>query len=100
MAKLKCGPGNSSGSDLGPVISLAAKERIETMIQSGADQGADVLLDGRNPQVPAGCENGYFVGPTVFGNVQKGMRIYDKERIETMIQSGADQGADVLLDGR
>jgi len=79
MAKLKCGPGNSSESDLGPVISMAAKERIEEMIQSGYDQGADVLLDGRNPQVPAGCENGYFVGPTVFGNVQRGMRIYDEE---------------------
>merc|ERR1711957_568148 len=79
MAQLKCGPGNELSSDLGPVISAAAKTRVEGLIQSGVDDGAELLLDGRNPSVPAGCENGYFVGPTVFGKVKQGMRIYDEE---------------------
>jgi len=79
MSKLKCGPGNDSTSDLGPVISPAAKARIEGLIQSGVDEGAELLLDGRNPSVPAGCEKGFFVGPSVFGKVKKGMRIYDEE---------------------
>jgi len=79
MSKLKCGPGNDSASDLGPVISPAAKARIEGLIQSGVDEGAELLLDGRNPSVPAGCEKGFFVGPSVFGKVKKGMRIYDEE---------------------
>jgi len=79
MAKLKCGPGSEASSDLGPVISAAAKARIEGLIQSGVDEGAELLLDGRSPSVPSGCENGYFVGPTVFGKVKRGMRIYDEE---------------------
>merc|ERR1719150_1765408 len=78
-AKLKCGPGADSNSDLGPVISQAAKERIEGFIASGQSEGAKLLLDGRNPSVPKGHEKGYFVGPTVFSDVKRGMRIYDEE---------------------
>jgi len=78
-SKLKVGPGNEDGSDIGPVISAAAKQRIEMLIASGASEGAKILLDGRNPSVPAGNEGGYYVGPTVFDNVQPGMQIYDEE---------------------
>eukprot|EP00927_Polykrikos_kofoidii_P069714 TRINITY_DN652_c0_g1_i2.p1 TRINITY_DN652_c0_g1~~TRINITY_DN652_c0_g1_i2.p1 ORF type:complete len:527 (+),score=84.82 TRINITY_DN652_c0_g1_i2:61-1641(+) len=76
---LKVGPGNDPTSDLGPVISVQAKHRIERLIQSGVDEGAKLLLDGRNPSVPAGHEEGYYVGPTIFDQVQKGMQIYDEE---------------------
>lgn len=78
-SKLKVGPGKDASSDLGPVISKQAKQRIEGLIQSGVDEGAELLLDGRNPSVPAGYEDGYFVGPTVFSKVQKGMQVYDQE---------------------
>jgi len=78
-ALLRCGPGTEAGSDLGPVISKAAQQRIEGLIQAGVDEGAELLLDGRNPSVPKGYENGYFVGPTVFSKVTKGMQIYDQE---------------------
>merc|ERR1719253_566398 len=71
-SKLKCGPGGESSSDLGPVISAAAKGRIESLIESGTQEGAKLLLDGRSPSVPKGSENGYFVGPTVFSDVAKG----------------------------
>jgi len=77
--KLKVGPGLESTSDVGPVISLAAKERINGLIASGVSEGANLLLDGRNPSVPQGSENGYYVGPTVFSGVKKGMQIYDQE---------------------
>merc|ERR1711904_535457 len=79
MSKLRVGPGNDASSDLGPVISEAAKNRIEGLIQKGVDEGAELLLDGRNPSVPAGCEKGYFVGPSVFSKVKKGMSIYEEE---------------------
>merc|ERR1719230_299954 len=78
-SKLKVGPGKESSSDLGPVISKQAKQRVEGLIQSGVDEGAELLLDGRNPSVPSGFEDGYYVGPTVFGKVKKGMQIYDQE---------------------
>jgi len=78
-AQLKVGPGAEGSSDLGPVISKQAKDRVEGFIKSGVDDGAELILDGRNPSVPNGYEDGYFVGPTVFGKVKRGMRIYDEE---------------------
>ena len=75
---LKVNAGTEPGTDIGPVISCAARERIEALIASGVEQGATLELDGRNPQVP-GFEQGNFVGPTIFSGVKPGMRIYDEE---------------------
>lgn len=65
------GPGADAGMDVGPVISKAALERVTGLIQSGVDEGAELLLDGRAPSVPKGCEAGYFVGPTIFGKAKR-----------------------------
>lgn len=67
--KLKVNAGHEAGADLGPVISPAAKERICSLVQSGIDEGAKCLLDGRNIMVP-GYENGNFVGPTILADVK------------------------------
>lgn len=75
---LKVGAGNAAGTDVGPLISCAARERVEAFIASGVAQGATLELDGRKPDVP-GFEEGNFVGPTIFSGVGPGMRIYDEE---------------------
>ncbi len=75
---LKVNAGTEAGTDVGPVISCAARERIEALIASGVAQGATLELDGRNPEV-RGFERGNFVGPTIFSGVTPGMRIYDEE---------------------
>jgi len=54
---------------MGPVISAAAKARIENYIAIGVQEGSRLVLDGRNPEVAADCRNGYFVGPTIFADV-------------------------------
>ena len=59
---------------LGPVISAAARERIEGLIQEGVDEGARLVLDGRGVQI-AGAEAGHFVGPTVLTDVTPGMTV-------------------------
>lgn len=64
--------------DLGPLISPQAKERVDRLIQTGVDEGADLLLDGRDIVVE-GYENGNFVGPTIFDNVTTDMQIYNQE---------------------
>ena len=56
---------------IGPVISAAAKQRIEGLIQAGVDEGATLLADGRGAEV-AGCERGHFIGPTVLADVRPG----------------------------
>lgn len=75
---LKVNAGVEPGTDVGPVISVQAKGRIEQLIDSGVSEGAQLLLDGRSPLVP-GYEHGNFVGPTVFGGVKAHMRIYTQE---------------------
>jgi len=76
--KLKVTQGGQPGADVGPVISPQSKERIEKLIQSGADEGAKILLDGRGIKVP-GYEKGNFVGPTVISGVKTNMQVYNEE---------------------
>jgi malonate-semialdehyde dehydrogenase (acetylating)/methylmalonate-semialdehyde dehydrogenase len=75
---LKVNVGTEKGADVGPVISKQAKERIESMIASGVEQGAKLDLDGRGVKV-AGYENGNFIGPTIFSGVKPDMTIYTDE---------------------
>ncbi len=63
---------------MGPVISAKAKTFILGMIEKGVKEGATLSLDGRDIQVK-GCENGYFIGPTVFTDVKPGMEIHKTE---------------------
>ena len=71
-------PWTDSSSQMGPVISEEHKNKIEDYIQSGLDEGAKLVLDGRDLKIQ-GYENGYFVGPTLFDNVKKDMKIYNEE---------------------
>ncbi len=77
-AALRVGPGKQDGVGMGPVISAAARQRIEALIHSGEMDGAKLVLDGRGLQV-AGHLNGYYLGPTLFDQVQPWMRIYQEE---------------------
>ena len=54
---------------MGPVISLDARNKIEKYIEIGIREGSNLVLDGRNPKVSPDCQNGYFVGPTIFTDV-------------------------------
>ena len=75
---LKVNAGHEPNTDVGPVISTRAKARVIDLINSGVEQGAELLLDGRDVQVP-GYEQGNFVGPTIFNQVTTDMRIYQEE---------------------
>jgi len=62
------GYGLNEGVSMGPVISQESKQRITGLIQRGTEEGASVLLDGRNITVPQ-YEGGNFIGPTILENV-------------------------------
>lgn len=63
---------------MGPVISAKAKEFMLKMIDTGIQEGAKLILDGRN-LVVKGYEKGYYLGPTVFADVKPGMQIHTTE---------------------
>ncbi|PSN40132.1 putative methylmalonate-semialdehyde dehydrogenase [acylating] [Blattella germanica] len=75
---LKVNAGHVPGTDLGPVISPQAKKRICDLVQSGIDDGAKCVLDGRDIKVP-NFEKGNFVGPTILTDVKPNMKCYTEE---------------------
>ncbi|KAF3503853.1 hypothetical protein F2Q69_00040344 [Brassica cretica] len=96
---LKVSCGTEPDADLGPVISKQAKERICRLIQSGVDDGAKLLLDGRNIVVP-GYEKGNFIGPTILAGVTPDMECYKEEIfgpvLVCMEASSFDEAIDIL----
>lgn len=70
--------GHEKNADLGPVISCAALSRVNGLIEQGVAEGAQLVLDGRSPNV-SGYPNGNFVAPTIFAGVQPDMQIYKQE---------------------
>jgi len=79
VEKLKVGPYTGGDEvDYGPVVTAAAKANIENLVQTGIDQGAELVVDGRGFSLQ-GYENGYFVGPHLFDRVTTDMDIYKKE---------------------
>ncbi len=64
--------------DFGPVVTAAAKENILRLINTGVEQGADLVVDNRDFKLQ-GYEDGYFVGPHLFDNVTTDMDIYKTE---------------------
>ena len=70
--------GFSSDSDMGPLISDRHLERVRDYIELGVDEGAELVVDGRN-LVVSGHEKGHFLGPCLFDRVNPSMRIYQDE---------------------
>lgn len=77
-AKLKVGPGDQHGVDMGPLISPAHRDKVRGHIDTGVAEGATLVLDGRGLKIP-GHEDGFFLGPTLFDHVTTGMTIYRDE---------------------
>jgi malonate-semialdehyde dehydrogenase (acetylating)/methylmalonate-semialdehyde dehydrogenase len=72
------GSGRDSASEMGPVVTKEAQQRILGLIDTGEAQGASITVDGRGYSVP-GFENGFFVGPTVIDRVTTDMDVYNQE---------------------
>lgn len=75
---IKVGCAYDPETKLGPVVSAEHKAKVCQWIQTGIDEGAQLVLDGRDIVVP-GFEGGYFVGPTIFDHVKPGMSVGDRE---------------------
>jgi malonate-semialdehyde dehydrogenase (acetylating)/methylmalonate-semialdehyde dehydrogenase len=76
--KLKIGPAYFKDTDLGPVVNQKRKDEIINWINKGIEEGAKLVLDGRNTIV-SGYEKGFYLGPTIFDNVTPKMTIGQEE---------------------
>lgn len=78
IQELKIGPGADPDIEMGPVINQQAYDRIRGLIDKGVEEGAELVLDGRDFTMQ-GYENGYFLGGSLFDRVTEDMAIYKEE---------------------
>ena len=77
-SNIKLGSGLDEGVTMGPVVTSQHRDRVLSYIEKGLEEGAEMLLDGRNATVE-GKEDGYFLGPTIFDNVDASKTIAKEE---------------------
>ena len=75
---LKVGPATDPDAEMGPLVTKQHMEKVLGYIDSGVEEGAELVVDGRGFKAQ-GYENGYFVGGTLFDRVTPAMRIYREE---------------------
>ncbi|MCG3170116.1 MAG: putative 3-oxopropanoate dehydrogenase [Pseudomonadales bacterium] len=78
IARLEVGPGTRPGVEMGPLITQAHRDKVRACVESGIEEGAELVVDGRDLVVP-GHEDGFFLGACLFDHVTPGMRVYREE---------------------
>ncbi|KZM70169.1 CoA-acylating methylmalonate-semialdehyde dehydrogenase [Nocardia terpenica] len=74
--ELRVGPGTDPESQMGPLVTAAARDRVVANVESAVAQGARIVVDGRDVRVPT---EGFWVGPTLVDHVTPEMRVYTEE---------------------
>jgi malonate-semialdehyde dehydrogenase (acetylating)/methylmalonate-semialdehyde dehydrogenase len=82
---LKVGLSNDADAQYGPVVSAAHRQKIADYIQIGKDEGAELVVDGRDFRLQ-GYEQGFFIGPSFFDGVKPGMKTYHEEIFGPVLQ--------------
>ncbi len=77
--EVKIGKAYDKDTGMGPVVNAGHRDYINDWIETGVEEGATLLLDGRNPSVPEDCKDGFWVGPTIFDHVTEDMSIGREE---------------------
>jgi malonate-semialdehyde dehydrogenase (acetylating) / methylmalonate-semialdehyde dehydrogenase len=93
--EIKVGPGLDPSSEMGPVVTPQARERIVDYIGQGADAGAQLTVDGRELEVDGG---GFWVGPTVIDQVDPSMSVYTDEIFGPVLSVVRSPGLDEAIE--
>jgi malonate-semialdehyde dehydrogenase (acetylating)/methylmalonate-semialdehyde dehydrogenase len=75
---LRIGNGLSPGTEMGPLVTMSAKERVQAYVQKGIDEGGKIVIDGRNARVKE-FPDGFYLGSTIFDDVSPSMSIAQDE---------------------
>ncbi|HYZ48041.1 MAG TPA: CoA-acylating methylmalonate-semialdehyde dehydrogenase [Sphingomonas sp.] len=85
IASLRVGVSTDPDAHYGPVVNAAHKQRVENWIQTGIDEGAELVVDGRGFSLQ-GHEQGFFIGPSLFDHVKPAMKSYQEEIFGPVLQ--------------
>jgi malonate-semialdehyde dehydrogenase (acetylating)/methylmalonate-semialdehyde dehydrogenase len=100
LADMKVGSGTDTSNDMGPLVTKPHHDKVRSYVDLGVEEGADLVVDGRD-LVVTGHESGYFLGPCLFDNVTKGMRIYQEEifgPVLCVVRAESEEQAMQLID--
>lgn len=78
VPELRIAPGTEADADMGPLISAEHRDKVKSYIEIGIQEGASLVVDGRDIRVP-NHESGFFLGGSLFDHVTPNMRIYQEE---------------------
>jgi len=101
VESLKIGPATDKDAQMGPIVSMAQRDKIVGYIDAGVEAGAELVVDGRGFSLQ-GYENGFFVGGTLFDHVKPDMKIYREEifgPVLSVVRAGTYQDAVDLIHG-
>ncbi|TNC19962.1 CoA-acylating methylmalonate-semialdehyde dehydrogenase [Amycolatopsis alkalitolerans] len=76
MSRLKVGDGRDPSSEMGPLVTAAHRAKVQSYVDAGISEGAELVVDGRDIAVPGG---GFWLGPTLFDRVTPEMSVYRDE---------------------
>jgi malonate-semialdehyde dehydrogenase (acetylating)/methylmalonate-semialdehyde dehydrogenase len=85
IAALRVGVSTDKDAHYGPVVNAAHRARVEAWIQTGVDEGAELVVDGRGFRLQ-GHEGGFFIGPSLFDHVTTDMQAYKAEIFGPVLQ--------------
>jgi malonate-semialdehyde dehydrogenase (acetylating)/methylmalonate-semialdehyde dehydrogenase len=85
IGALRVGVSTDAEAHYGPVVNAAHKQRVENWIQTGVDEGAELVVDGRGFKLQ-GYEEGFFIGPSLFDRVTTDMQSYKEEIFGPVLQ--------------
>ena len=77
VENIKVGKPDDINTDLGPLVSITQYNKVQNLIEKGIEEGAQLVTGGKGK--PDGFEKGYYVKPTIFGNVSNNMIIAKEE---------------------
>jgi malonate-semialdehyde dehydrogenase (acetylating)/methylmalonate-semialdehyde dehydrogenase len=100
IADLKVGAGTDNSNNMGPLVTQAHYEKVRGYVDLGVDEGADLVVDGRD-LVVSGHEDGFFLGPCLFDNVRAEMRVYQEEifgPVLCVVRAESEEQAMSLID--
>jgi malonate-semialdehyde dehydrogenase (acetylating)/methylmalonate-semialdehyde dehydrogenase len=78
LSTLKVAPGTDPAAEMGPLVTLAHRDKVKSYVDQGEKEGASLVVDGRGIKV-AGHEEGFFLGGCLFDHVKPEMTIYQEE---------------------
>jgi malonate-semialdehyde dehydrogenase (acetylating)/methylmalonate-semialdehyde dehydrogenase len=95
MSRLTVGDGRNPDSEMGPLVTAAHQDRVESYVDTGVSEGAELVVDGRGLEIEG---DGFWLGPTLFDRVTPEMTVYTDEIFGPVLSVVRSEGYDEALD--